>query len=422
MVRRSAQGAHSRDQMIFSWMEADPSAMPTAAKEFLSDVRSDQTSHTHFLISCGKHKQLIQAHAAELYTSLRFRLSVTLPQRLHLPFSVLSAKHGLLEPDTLVQPYDFSLASMNRAEMRVWAERVLTQLTTMHSNVQRFVVLADDDYRDDLVPLLLQKKFRVLEPLLRYERSGRVSFLRNCHRLLDREGAIESLYKYFDYFGSEGRLPSLREALADALPAQGVYFFFDPSEPTRFARRLPRLVRIGTHGVSSGSKATLRDRLRTHFGTGDGYGNHRASVFRLHVGEALIRKDGLRDRFPDWGKGQNVERSISAKERDLEKRVSAYISSLQICCLDVADKATKNSARSKIERLSIALFTERLVAVDPPTPNWIGLYSAHQAIVRTGLWNVRDAGSKADFDIVNLISKRILPSSLSDASIISKAD
>jgi hypothetical protein len=35
MVRRSTKLAHSKDQMMFSWMEPDPSAMPFAAKIFL---------------------------------------------------------------------------------------------------------------------------------------------------------------------------------------------------------------------------------------------------------------------------------------------------------------------------------------------------------------------------------------------------
>ena len=420
MARRSVRAKHSKDQMIFSWMESDPSAMPAAARAFLNEVRSDQTTRTHFLISCGKHKQLTPAPAAELYTSPRFRLSVNLPQRLGLPFSVLSAKYGLLQPSTPIEPYDLSLASQSREQKYIWAERILAQLTTTHSNIQRFVLLTDDDYRDDLVPLLLQKKLKVMEPLLGFERSQRISFLRHANRFLDRECAVASLYERFEQFVNLPRLPTLAEALSSNLPAQGVYFFFDPYEPSHFNKRVPRLVRIGTHGVSKGSKATLRDRLRTHFGTSDGHGNHRASVFRLHVGEALIRKNDLRDRFPNWGNGQSVDRSISNSERDLEKQVSSYISQLQLSCIDVSDRATKHSARSKIERLSIALFTERLVPVESPTANWLGLHSAHQTIARTGLWNVRDAGGRADFGIVDLISERMTRPSLKTETFISK--
>jgi hypothetical protein len=407
MAKRPPQPGHSEDQMTFSWMEPDPSALLTAAKNFLDDVRSDKEQHTHFLVSCGKRKQSTEAKAAELYTSPRFRLSVSLPQRLHLPYSVLSAKHGLLEPDATVQPYDASLASLAREARRSWAERVIGQLLAAHYDVRRFVLLTENEYRNDLVPLLVETKHSILEPLLGYDRSWRMSFLKHCHRLLDRQSAIESLYECFGRLGNESGLLALREALTGNLPNQGVYFFFDPCEPTRFSSRVPRLVRIGTHGVSSGSKATLRDRLRTHFGTMDGYGNHRASVFRQHIGEALIRRDNLREQFPNWGRGQNVERSISDAEKELERKVSEYISRLQICCIEVSDKPTKHSARSKIERLSIALFTEGLVPVESPTKEWLGLHSAHDAIARTGLWNVRDAGSKADFEIVNMISKRI---------------
>jgi hypothetical protein len=290
-----------------------------------------------------------------------------------------------------------------------------------HSDVQRFVLFADDDYRDVLVPLLLQKQLKIVEPLLGYERSKRVSFLRHAHRFLDRENAVGSLYKFFERSETGEGLPTLKEALSGNLPAQGVYFFFDPKETTQFASRIPRLVRIGTHGVSAGSKATLRDRLRTHLGTANGYGNHRASVFRLHVGEALIRRNDLRERFPNWGKGQNVERSVIDAERELERQVSTYIYRLQLLCIDVADKSNKYSARSKIERLSIALFTERLVPVETPSSNWLGLYSAHEEIVRTGMWNVRDVGARSDFSIVDLISNRIAVQPMSVRPAASKA-
>jgi len=388
-------------------MEPDPSSMPTAAKAFLNNLRGDDRTRIHFLISCGKHKQISAAPAAQLYTSPRFRLAVDLPQRLNLPFSLLSAKHGLLEADTVIEPYDVSLTSLSRDERRVWAEGALTALLKNHSKVERYVILADDDYRNDLAPLLLQKHLLVTEPLFELERSGRLSFLKHSHRILDRESAISSLYKHFESFQQANGLPTLKEALRNPLPTQGVYFFFDPTEPSRFATRLPRLVRVGTHGVSRGSKATLRDRLRAHLGTSDGFGNHRSSVFRLHVGEALIRKDALRDQFPNWGKGQSVERSVGELERDLERKVSDYISKLQIGYVDVPDRAAKNSARSKIERLVIALFTERLVPLDPPSQNWLGLYSAYDEITRTGLWNVRDVGTRTDFEIVDLISARL---------------
>ena len=68
-------------------------------------------------------------------------------------------------------------------------------------------------------------------------------------------------------------------------PNRGVYFFFEPGE-FRTDGKTFRVVRVGTHAVSLGSKATLWSRLITHRGHVDGDGNHRGSVFRLLIGSA----------------------------------------------------------------------------------------------------------------------------------------
>ncbi len=85
-------------------------------------------------------------------------------------------------------------------------------------------------------------------------------------------------------------------------PQRGVYFFFAPDE-TREASNQLQVSRVGTHAVSAGSGTSLWDRLRTHRGTLSGTrpdgGNHRGSVFRLRVGEAIINRDGIADEYPD---------------------------------------------------------------------------------------------------------------------------
>jgi len=48
-----------------------------------------------------------------------------------------------------------------------------------------------------------------------------------------------------------------------------------------------RVVRVGTHGLKTGSTSTLWGRVHQHRDTREGGGNHRGSVFRLHVGQAL---------------------------------------------------------------------------------------------------------------------------------------
>ena len=100
-------------------------------------------------------------------------------------------------------------------------------------------------------------------------------------------------------------------------PKRGVYFFFEPGE-LREDGRTPRGDRVGTHGLKAGSRSTLWGRLRQHRGSlgGElaGGGNHRGSVFRLHVGSALLRREGLESRYPTWGVGSLASRIVRAHE------------------------------------------------------------------------------------------------------------
>src|SRR3954447_21389328 len=70
-------------------------------------------------------------------------------------------------------------------------------------------------------------------------------------------------------------------------PERGVYFFFEPEEKRDDGDL--RVVRVGTHALTSSSSTTLWNRLSQHRGhvggSRPGGGNHRGSVFRLHVGE-----------------------------------------------------------------------------------------------------------------------------------------
>src|SRR6056297_491202 len=114
-------------------------------------------------------------------------------------------------------------------------------------------------------------------------------------------------------------------------PDRGVYFFF-ASDEHRDAGDQLRITRIGTHAVSEGSSTSLWDRLRTHRGanrgTYEGGGNHRGSVFRKRVGEAIIERDGLHDEYSDWGVGSSAGRAQRLEELELERQVSDCIRDL----------------------------------------------------------------------------------------------
>lgn len=175
-------------------------------------------------------------------------------------------------------------------------------------------------------------------------------------------------------------------------PQRGVYFFFTPDE-TRDASNQLRVSRVGTHAVSAGSGTSLWDRLRTHRGTLSGTrpdgGNHRASVFRLRVGEAIINRDGIADEYPDWGEGSSASADIRDAEYALEKRVSEYIRELPLLWVDVDDEPGPESQRAAIERNTIALLSNyRGDSLDSREATWLGTNSPNPEIRESGLWNV----------------------------------
>lgn len=87
----------------------------------------------------------------------------------------------------------------------------------------------------------------------------------------------------------------LRDCGADSgWPLRGVYFFFEHGEKRKDGKSL-RVVRVGTHALKAGSRSALWRRLSQHKGrTGGSFpggGNHRGSVFRLHVGGPCLAVD-----------------------------------------------------------------------------------------------------------------------------------
>ena len=64
------------------------------------------------------------------------------------PWFVLSAKHGLVHPDEVIEPYDLTLSTMLVVDRRTWAKRVLTELEPHLDGVETVVFLAGQRYRE----------------------------------------------------------------------------------------------------------------------------------------------------------------------------------------------------------------------------------------------------------------------------------
>jgi hypothetical protein len=177
-------------------------------------------------------------------------------------------------------------------------------------------------------------------------------------------------------------------------PQRGVYFFFEPGELRGFNPHQMRVVRVGTHAVSQTSKTTLWHRLSTHRGPSHGAGNHRGSIFRLHVGRALINhSQGVID-ILTWGQGQSAPKEIKLTEAEHERRVSQHIGQMPFLWVDVNDAPSSLSERSIIEKNAIALLAgaDGRSPLDPPSVDWLGTFSSNQKIRLSGLWNLNYVG------------------------------
>lgn len=170
---------------------------------------------------------------------------------------------------------------------------------------------------------------------------------------------------------------------------QGVYFFYEKNEVRK--NNKPRIVRIGTHAISQGSKTKLWKRLRQHKGTKNGEGNHRSSVFRKLIGFALIIQQNLN--YPFWGADKKrIHKQIKIAEKKLEIEVSKIIGVMPFLFVQVIGESSKDNMRAYIETNSIALLSNRNKEnkIDLPSMNWLGKYSGHQDVVESGLWNSVD--------------------------------
>lgn len=222
-------------------------------------------------------------------------------------------------------------------------------------------------------------------------------FYKLLHRLRERVGG----YRYLA--NSNGRMD---------WPERGVYFFF-AREATRTDDDQLRVSRIGTHAVSAGSGTKLWDRLRGHRGTFSGGhedgGNHRGSVFRLRIGEALIEREELANEYPYWGEGSSAPKDgLRDEEYDMEKRVSFYVRGMPLLWVEVNDEPGPDSNRAYIEQNAIALLSNyQQESLDPRDTGWLGKDSSSLEIRRSGLWNVNHVGEDYDPEFLDVLEEYV---------------
>jgi hypothetical protein len=360
-------------------------------------------------VSCASQKLVTPAAAERIYTSPLFTAARAYAKSRFEQWYILSAKYGLLHPRTVIEPYNVTLRNLTPGARAMWAKRVSSALVPTLRRDDSVAFVAGELYRKDLQGPVRDHARAVVIPLEGFSIGKQLQWLTRLAKSETRLSHLDEFYtlleRLSDGLGGTRVLQDCNGAMH--WPKMGVYFFFEPGEYRASRIVQSRVVRVGTHAVSANAKSTLWHRLLTHKGTESSGGNHRGSIFRLHVGAAVARKLQGKRHPPTWGIGQVASPETRAAEAELEALVSAHIGSMPLLWLAVEDPPGPASDRAYLERNAIALLSSRGWAIDIPSASWLGRYSPQEVIASSGLWNLNHVGSDYDPRFLEVLARYV---------------
>lgn len=117
------------------------------------------------LVSCVSKKQSIALPARSLYLSDWFKKASAYAMQNADQWYILSAKYGLLHPESVIEPYDETLNKMPIAARRMWGKRVLENLLPKTETGDRLIFLAGQRYREFLIQPLKSRGYQIEIPM-----------------------------------------------------------------------------------------------------------------------------------------------------------------------------------------------------------------------------------------------------------------
>lgn len=102
-------------------------------------------------ISCGKAKKKVPCAAKDLYVGSLFQKCKKWVEKRGVRYYILSAKHGILCPEDIIEPYNMTIKG--KKEIEAWTKKVECQLLSLaFAKNEHVISLAPDRYT---VPLRL---------------------------------------------------------------------------------------------------------------------------------------------------------------------------------------------------------------------------------------------------------------------------
>lgn len=138
------------------------------------------------LIGGAKTKQTFAAPASELYISPLFRCAREYAEQSGAPWFILSAEHGVLGGEVIVEPYDCAQGDLPARARQHWALLVASQLEGLLGSLtgKSIEVHIGSKYATPLRRLLSERGATVTEPLAGLPLGRRLSWYgqrSSCH-------------------------------------------------------------------------------------------------------------------------------------------------------------------------------------------------------------------------------------------------
>ena len=125
-------------------------ALVACSKVKLTPAQIERRPHQFDIFSpVGRHA----VPAQELYQGQLFKLSRAWleSKRPGKEWAILSAKHGLVLPEQMIEPYDLALGDLTWEQQKRWGQRVRSQLAALWGiDDVIYLILAGESYRHHL--------------------------------------------------------------------------------------------------------------------------------------------------------------------------------------------------------------------------------------------------------------------------------
>ena len=262
------------------------------------------------LIGCVKMKRTEATPAKDLYTSALFKKERAFAERSGKRWFILSAQHGLVGPEEMLEPYDLQLSKTKKQYRRDWGAQVVEQLRSAVGPLAGVAIEihAGAAYADAIHEGLFAAGATVTEPLrgltmgrrLQWYATGPIdSKTPSASQHQESTPDVSELLRHLG--NEENSIPpsEFLDTSGSGLRAPGLYsWWVDLNGAATLTSGLdqvvkPGLIYAGLAGATrsrSGRKSTntLWGRIKgMHLG-----GRHEFSTFRLSLGSILAHARG----------------------------------------------------------------------------------------------------------------------------------